>query len=214
MNHSINLSLVANPTQIENEWDILTELFEAGLEKFYLRRPNLRLRKYEECLNNIPERFWERVVLHEHFTIMYDYPFKEIHLKTKERKAFQNKERYKKLVNEAHRANIKCSTSVHNFSELKDLDGTIGSIWVSPVFDSISNPSHKADFDWILGLKNYTSKSKVVAIGGIHENNIGALNRQSFYEAALLGSIWKRPKSAIENFKLMQKSCKQGTQSL
>jgi thiamine-phosphate pyrophosphorylase len=207
----IRTSLLASPETLENEWDILTELFDAGLEKFYLRKPGLRLRKYEECLSNIPERFLERVVLHEHFTIMYDYPFKEIHLKTRERKAFENKERFRRLIKEAHKENILCSSSVHNLDELRQMDGLLDSIWVSPVYDSISNPTHVAEIDWILALKNLELNSKIVALGGIHENNVGALMRSPFSEVALLGSIWNRPESAVENFKKIVKACHEST---
>ena len=85
------------------------------------------------------------------------------------------------------------------------------SIWVSPVYDSISNPDHLAEIDWILALKNLELNSEVVALGGIHENNVGALMRHPFSEVALLGSIWKRPESAVDNFKKIVKACREST---
>ena len=159
-------SLLASLVPVENEWDILTELFEAGLEKFYLRKPGMRLKDYEGCLKNIPERFMDRVVLHEHFTIMYEYPYKEIHLKTRERKGFAVKDRFIRLIDEAHQEGLICSTSVHSFEELREMDGILDRLWVSPVFDSISSPGHSSEIDWIKTLNNKYFHSKIVALGG------------------------------------------------
>jgi len=205
-------SLLASLVPVENEWDILTELFEAGLEKFYLRKPGMRLEKYEACLRNIPERFMDRVVLHEHFTIMYDYPFKEIHLKTREREGFSLKDRFLSLIVEAHNEGIICSTSVHNLDELNDIDGVLDRLWVSPVFDSISRPGHSSETDWIKTLNNKYYHSKIVALGGIHEDNVHALMRKPFDEVALLGAIWSNPENAVENYKRVLNICQESVQ--
>lgn len=205
----IKPSLLASLDPIENEWDILTELFEAGLEKFYLRKPGLRLEAYEKCLRNIPERFMDRLVLHEHFTIMYDYPFREIHLKTREREAFAVKNRFQRLIDEAHNEGIICSTSVHSYDELQEIDGVMDRLWISPVFESISKPGHSSEIDWIMTLNNKSFRSDIVALGGIHEENAHALMRKPFKEIALLGAIWKRPATAVSNFKKILNICRE-----
>ncbi|HIF13912.1 MAG TPA: thiamine phosphate synthase [Bacteroidetes bacterium] len=202
-------SLLASLVPVENEWDILTDLFESGLEKFYLRKPGMRLKDYEYCLKNIPERFMDRVVLHEHFTIMYDYPFKEIHLKTRERKGFAGKDRFLSLIDDAHHEGLICSTSVHSFEELQEIDGILDRLWVSPVFESISRPGHTSEIDWIKTLNNKSFHSKIVALGGIHEENAAALMRKPFDEIALLGAIWSKPETAVENYKRVLSICQE-----
>ena len=200
--------LVSPLEPIKNEWSILSDLFESGLQKYYLRKTGLSLQDYEKCLKNIPERFLNRIVLHEHFTIMFDYPFKEIHLKTREREAFAVKERFHRLINEAHNIGIKCSTSVHSIDELWELNGIMDRIWVGPIFNSISKPGLKPTVDWIKELNNETLESKLVALGGIHVLNAPALMRKPFNEIIISGGLWKQNDPPVQVFRNIEAICK------
>ncbi|MGE0561646.1 MAG: thiamine phosphate synthase [Flavobacteriales bacterium] len=84
--------------------------------------------------------------------------------------------------------------SCHSFKEVEMLDGIKEYCFLSPIFDSISKQSYKAKFDKN-ELKDFLQKErkiKVIALGGVSEENYAELLEMGFNGGAFLGSIWKQ----------------------
>ena len=84
--------------------------------------------------------------------------------------------------------------SCHSFKEVLELEGVLDYCFLSPVFDSISKQGYKANFDKE-ELKEFLKKErkiKVVALGGITEENYSEVIKLGFDGVAFLGGVWNK----------------------
>jgi len=84
--------------------------------------------------------------------------------------------------------------SCHSFEEVEKLDGEKEYCFLSPIFDSISKQGYKAKFEKV-ELKEFLKKDreiKVIALGGIIEENYSEVLSLGFDGGAFLGSVWNK----------------------
>ena len=76
----MKLILMSTPYFFVEEHQILTALFEEGLEILHLRKPETEPVYSERLLTLIPQEFRKRIVVHDHFYLKNEYGLKGIHL--------------------------------------------------------------------------------------------------------------------------------------
>src|ERR1051326_1734770 len=76
----MKLIVISSSSIIENETELVTRLFEMGLETFHLRKHKLSTRKTKEFIQAIPEHFHNRIVLHSHHNLARKFNLRGIHL--------------------------------------------------------------------------------------------------------------------------------------
>jgi thiamine-phosphate pyrophosphorylase len=201
----MRLVIISSPKVVQDEFQIVNNLFEQGLEYFHLRKPDLSLEEYKDYLKGIKPSFLKRVIIHNHFSLLNKYNLKGIHLNSK---LYANAD--PELFKEAKRKNIQTGTSVHSFEEVSNLKH-VDYYFISPVFESISKVGYKGT----VHLEEYAAfledrkhlgikKPLAIALGGIDEANAGQLKSIGFDGAALLGAIWSkgmRVEEILEKFK-------------
>ena len=178
----MKLILISKPTFFVEEDKILTALFEEGLEILHLRKPDTAPVYAERLLTLIPEKFRRRVVVHSNFYLKDEYKLKGIHL---------NKQNPRPPVN--YSGHISCSC--HTLEEVASRKGPCSYVFLSPIFDSISKAGYKSAFtqeQLRAAAKSGIIDKKVVALGGVDEDNIRQLKDLGFGGAAVLGSLWDK----------------------
>ncbi len=179
------LVLLSYPQNMEYEIDLIKSFFKSGLQYFHLRKPQLNKQKTKEFLENIPENFYSRIVLHTHYDLVKQFGLKGIHI------THQTKGKgYEKEFRDYH-----TSISAHSLNELKNLHYTYDYAFLSPVFDSISKKQYTSTFrpDQV---KDFLSSGRtnvpVIALGGIDLYNLQRVADLGFDGFAILGSIWEK----------------------
>jgi len=84
--------------------------------------------------------------------------------------------------------------SCHSFEDVEALEGKEEYCFLSPIFDSISKVGYTAAFDK-QELKTFLKKdrkTKVIALGGLTEENYLEVEEMGFDGGAFLGSIWAK----------------------
>ncbi len=84
--------------------------------------------------------------------------------------------------------------------------------FLSPIFDSISKPGYKSNFD-LQEVKENVKGKNIIALGGIDENKIELCSELGFAGVAVCGALWQS-KNPIEKFQQIQKqimNTEQGT---
>lgn len=84
--------------------------------------------------------------------------------------------------------------SCHSFEDIEAIEGKEKYCFLSPIFDSISKEGYKANFDK-LELREFLKKdrkTKVIALGGLSEENYSEVLELGFDGGAFLGSVWKK----------------------
>jgi len=191
--------IVSSPVGFKEEYKLINELFDNGLEIFHLRKPEWGIKECRDILTRIDAQYHDRVTLHQFHELRYDYGTSRLHFSEKLRKELPAN-----ALPDGYKSKI-LSTSVHyveDIETLKDFDYA----FLGPVFDSYSKSGYKGisgdDFKLNQTSENQESKyTKVIALGGIGLNTIARMKRMGFDGAAMLGWIWNDPLKAIDNFK-------------
>ncbi len=183
-----NLIVISNETDLEDETALVNELFAEGLGLLHLRKPNWNIEQQRTFLKKIDSNFLNKISVHQHHETISEFGLKYFHVKDNNRE--KTIERNEELI---------YSTSFHNYNDLQFESHLWNYCFLSPVFDSISKINYKSNFG-----ENFEVEAdlyqRVFALGGINKDNIDRVFEKGFYGAAVLGSVWKEPKSAIENF--------------
>ena len=189
----MELIIISNPDYSEHEFENINLMFEHGMECFHIRKPDYTENQLSQVLLNIASEFRSRIVLHDHYSLVYKYNLKGIHLTSK----FKSRNPWSvvnEVISTAKNNNKTLSTTAHTTDELMKLYDPYDYVFLSPVFDSISKTFHKsainlADVKIILKKKPY--EFKVIAQGGIDENNIAEVKKAGFDGVSILGALWK-----------------------
>ncbi len=178
----MKLILITSPTYFVEEDQIITALFEEGLEILHLRKPGTIPLFAERLLTLIPERFHRRIVIHDHFFLQEEYRLKGIHLNARNPNPPSG-----------YTGHISCSC--HSLEEVKEYKPGCDYVFLSPVFDSLSKKNYKAAYpteEIRAAAKEGIIDRKVVALGGIDQDNIAEVKNFGFGGAAVLGALWNR----------------------
>ena len=74
------LIAITTPTCFPGEGKIITSLFEAGLVRLHLRKPDAGKETIATLIHQIPDQFYSRIVIHDHFSLASEYALGGVHL--------------------------------------------------------------------------------------------------------------------------------------
>ncbi|WP_196895253.1 thiamine phosphate synthase [Aureivirga marina] len=191
--------VIAPEKHICSESEIVTKLFEAGLEIFHLRKPNMSKMFLEHYLQKIPEQFHKRIVIDSFPELLEKYDLKGFHLKDKQREMICDINDFKANISKRKQT---LSSSFHNIEDIINCEDFLDYYFLSPVFDSISKENYLGKE---LEVKNIDKK--ILALGGIKPENILKTKDLGYSGVAILGFIWN-DEQPIERFKEIYKSYK------
>jgi len=195
LNKSFKIIVITPEKFFENEIYFLGNLFAANLGLLHVRKPGFSKEELTDYLNQIPKRFYKRIILHAHFELVKTFKLKGAHLAEKTRKSVRQ-------INFLNKNKIKIiSASFHNLNEIKRCSRKYEYVFLSPVFNSISKNNYKSRLH-LETLKPFLKKNKnnIVALGGICDKNIGSVKISGFSGAATVGYVWES-KNPVKNYK-------------
>ena len=186
--------LISQPDFFKNEVETLCSLFENGLKLFHLRKPDASKDALRMFIDTIPQEYYNRIVLHSHYSLATEYRLKGIHCTSKSRDEFY---KFEQLP-------LQKSISTHGFCEAGMVDESFAYAFISPVFDSISKPGYTKAYqtEALQQFLNRKHRTEFIALGGISPQNIGLCKDLGFDGVAILGSVWEH-QNPLEQWKTM-----------
>ena len=178
----MKLIVVTTPTFFVEEDKIITALFEEGLDVLHLRKPETPAMYSERLLTLIPDKYHRRIVTHEHFYLKEEFNLMGIHLNARNPK-------------EPHDYYGHISCSCHSVEEVKNRKHFYDYVFMSPIYDSISKVNYYSTYTAEELREAQRAKiidSKVMALGGINEDNLLEIKDFGFGGAVVLGDLWNR----------------------
>lgn len=176
--------VITDPEFLPGETQAVTALLEAGAWRVHVRKPGADAAEVEALLEKLPERYRQRISLHDCHELAARYGVGGVHLNARNPLPPQE---FMGMV----------SRSCHSFGELAECAPVCDYIFLSPIFDSISKKGYVARFpleeirwrrddawsgvDW----------KRVLALGGVCPDNIRRVADAGFGGAAVLGYIWE-----------------------
>ena len=170
---------------IEQENRLITALLDNGLDLIHLRKPKYSGEKTEQLLLSIPPRYYDRIVLHDHFELAEKYRLAGVHLNGRN-------PHYRPLSNDYIPT---LSRSCHSIEELTD-GQQYDYLFLSPIFDSISKKGYRSAFSpeqLTKAGKEGVINARVSALGGITPEKKTAIKDWNFGGIAVLGFLWQEP---------------------
>jgi thiamine-phosphate pyrophosphorylase len=181
--------LISSPRLRRGEASDLEEMFDCGLERLHLRKPDCSAKDISKILGKLPEKYLKRVVLHRVPELLDKYPLAGYHHSSKE-----------KLLD----LTGSCSRSFHKISDLRESKEKLDYSFFGPVYNSISKQGYgpKVSINLIREYFALENRPPVFALGGIRRNKVRNLLEIGFSGVALLGAVWgsKDPVHALEGF--------------
>ena len=194
----MELMVISDPGVIAHEALLINQLFEAGLTRFHLRKPNWDDKQLVDLLKQIDHAFHPYIALHQHHRITIDFDIKRLHYTEKHKLGTEQN----KLMIQKRQGYV-LSTSIHDITELSSLT-LFDYTFFGPVFDSISKPGYQSKLPYDFHINRNNNQPKVIALGGVEVANLAKLKAMNFDGAAVLGTIWNDPTQAITNFRQLQ----------
>lgn len=162
------------------EFEQITALFENGLHLLHIRKPQTTENELRDYLQQIPKKFYKKIVIHSHYKLAKEFGLKGVHLTEKARKT--------KRINPSLRI---ISTSFHSTIDVLKSRRKYEYVFLSPMFDSISKKGYKSNFA-LEDLNPFLKKNKnVIALGGVNIKNIKIVKQVGFSGAAFIGAVWQ-----------------------
>ncbi|QNL51196.1 thiamine phosphate synthase [Olivibacter sp. SDN3] len=181
----VKIVLITSENPVQKEQETINDLFVAGLQLLHIRKPYMSFPDIRNFILRINERFYDKIVVHNHPGLQQEFNLAGVHLKPT---VFE-----KTPVT----ANI-LSTSSHSISAFQRLDKKNSHIFLSPVFDSLSKAGYQGKPE-LLKAGTIPRQGKLIALGGITAENIAQVANRGFDGAALLGYIWQG-EAPLKNF--------------
>jgi len=196
----MKISLVSSFYDILNEIHVLNLLFCNGLTTFHLRKDlncehlgrkeTYTEEKIRSYIESIPKYFRDRIIIHSHFHLVEEYGLKGAHFTKKYTYETFLKE---KELNEKDNPLKYVGFSVHSTNEVLQNANLYDYLFLSPIFDSISNIGYNSKFS-LTKLKSFLQeenlKPEVIALGGMNNTKVTKVKDLGFNGLALLGYIW------------------------
>jgi len=163
---------------------LVRRLFEAGLERFHLRKPLATSEVLRSYLEQIPHEFHPRIVVHQHHALTNDFALGGIHFPEKDRENAY-------LTNGIRNPALIYSTGAHSIGVVKQLQADFDLLFLSPVFPSISKSGYAPAEMLSIAGNPEINPEKIVALGGIDLRRLESCRENGFQHIALLGAIWQ-----------------------
>ncbi|MDD7317253.1 MAG: thiamine phosphate synthase [Prevotella sp.] len=179
----MRLIAITKPCFTECEAGRIKSLLEReGYWAVHLRKPENSRAEYAAILNSLPEKCLSRIVVHDHFDLIRDYPLMGIHLNGRHPEP-----------PEWYEGQISCSC--HSLEEVEARKPHMDYVFLSPIFDSISKEGYTSEFCHET-LERAAGEGiideKVIALGGITPDKITYLESLHFGGVAMLGYVWRQ----------------------
>ena len=189
--------LISSPSKKQNEVSTIRRIFEMGLSRFHVRKPDWSLDELRKFLDEFPDDCIERTVIHRRPELLGEYPFAGYHLSSKEQ--YLEKE-----------IDGTISRSFHHLDELITSKEKLDYAFLGPIFDSVSKQGYNSAFPASQLRSFFGDRRKlqvelprIVALGGIVPEKVRVSLSLGFDGVAALGGVWgsRYPQKAFMRYR-------------
>ena len=178
----MKLILITPPTYFVEEDKIITALFEEGLDTLHLRKPGTAPMFRRTSANPYPRTISQTHRGSRTFLSERGIQTEGIHLNGRNPN-----------LPEGYKGHVSCSC--HSLDEVKERKSSCDYVFLSPVFNSISKLNYNSAYtaeELRTAAKAGIIDKKVIALGGIDEENLLEVKDFGFGGAAILGALWNK----------------------
>ena len=178
----MKLAIMTKSTFFVEEDKILTTLFDEGMDNLHLFKPGSTPLYAERLLSLIPEDYYRKITVHDHFYLKNEYDLAGIHLDDLDTEIPNN---YKGKIG-------RTCTDIQMLKEKKKKSSCV---FLKNIFDCIEFSDEKKSFTQ-QQLEDAADKGlidkHVYALGGMSLDNIRMAKTLGFGGVVICGDLWSR----------------------
>ena len=178
----MKLAIMTKSTFFVEEDKILSSLFDEGLDDLHLFKPGSSPMYSERLLTLLPEDYYRKITVHDHFYLKQEYDLAGIHL---DNPTDNLPDGYKG----------KFSRTCTDLSQLKEMKKKSQYVFLKNIFDCIEFKEEKSSFSLQqleLAAGNGLIDKNVYALGGMSLENIKIAKALGFGGVVICGDLWNR----------------------
>ena len=178
----MKLIILTKPTFFVEEDQILTALFEEGMEHLHLYKPNQEPVFSERLLTLLDDDYYRKITVHNHFYLREEYGLRGIHL-----------DNVTDELPYGYRGTV--SRTCRSLSVLADAKRRSSYVFLQNIFDSQSNPADRQSFtteELHQASRKGLIDRHVYAMGGLNLDNIRQMRDLGFGGVVVCGDLWNR----------------------
>ena len=161
---------------------ILTTLFDEGMDNLHLFKPGSTPLYAERLLSLIPEDYYRKITVHDHFYLKNEYDLAGIHLDSADTEIPNN-------------SKGKIGRTCTDIQMLKEMKKKSSCVFLKNIFDCIEFSEEKKTFTQ-QQLEDAADKGlidrHVYALGGMSLDNIRMAKTLGFGGVVICGDLWSR----------------------
>lgn len=178
----MKLVVMTKPTFFVEEDKILADLFEEGVDYLHLYKPKSSPLYAERLLSLLPDCYYNKIVVHDHYYLKGEYNLKGIHIDSPDAP-----------LPDGYRGRF--SRTCTELDKLKEAKKKSEYVLLKYIHDSQSEPDKKACFT-PAELSEASRKGlidrHVFALGGMNLDNIRMAKDLGFGGVVICGDLWNR----------------------
>ena len=194
----MKLIIISPSERKDSEIPYLLNMYEQGLPTYHLRKTKFSTRELRNFIEEIPEKYHKRIVIHTHHELVMKFDLKGVYISRSHKKR-----KIRTVLRMAwfklRKRKLKLSVTFRSIEDILDYDKKYDYVLLSPVFDSLSGNFQSGFSEHSLRHAMKNTKYKVVARGGASIENLQLAHELGFDGVALHSSIWKA-KNPLEAF--------------
>lgn len=203
--NKMKLVIITQPTFFVEEDKIITALFDEGMDVLHLQKPDSEPLYCERLLSLIPNEYYNRINVHEHYYLKNEFDLHGIHIDNPQTP-----------VPEGFRKHITRSTN--SIADLKEMKKNCDYVMLHSLFDSLHDDvrASLSIADMEQARDRGLIDKHVYALGGMSLENIRMAKELGFGGVCICGDLWNRFsiqheinfKELIEHFRKLRKAVK------
>lgn len=198
----MKLIVITPSNTIEDEHYILGQMLDMGLPTLHVRKPKLSKRKLAAYLNGFTKSQQKKIIIHNHYTLLWNFNLKGIHISKRQRKKRSKFFLYKFMLR-LRRGKFQVGASCESFQSLNELYKNFDYILLSPVFTGLNGHSPGINLGAIKKIMP-SYPEKVIARGGTAPDNISTAHELGFSGVALQEYLWENPEPLVSFQRILE----------
>ncbi|MGP1350450.1 MAG: thiamine phosphate synthase [Hoylesella marshii] len=178
----MKLVIMTSPTFFVEEDKILTALFDEGLDNLHIYKPGTAPTYAERLLSLLPEDYYRKITVHDHYYLKKEYGLAGIHL-----------DRLDEMPPQGYKGHI--TRSCDDLSLLKETRKKSDYVFLHNIFDSLHDKNIKSSFsaeELVNAARKGIIDKKVYALGGMTIDCIKQMKDLGFGGIVVCGDLWNR----------------------
>ncbi|MGE0568289.1 MAG: thiamine phosphate synthase [Bacteroidia bacterium] len=201
----MKLIVITGTKTLPDEPSLVTKMFEDGLLNLHLRKPRFTTQEMREYIEQIPEYYHNRIIIHSHHILAVKFNLKGVHFTgthlRKNWKYFFVRLRLRLKFNKLVKSRTYGRLNDIHRNENYDFDY----YFMGTIYNKLTGDFYGGYYEEALVSALRNSEKKIIARGGVSDKVIEKSEKLGFYGIAFSSFIWESENPCAKFLSIVRK---------